>query len=444
MSKEKLNSVESSINYGLRLNRPMFIILEEYFQKIYSDTKLNKKDNITPLLYINERGGVITTNLFLDNIGTNDIGFIYTNVKEKLKFNMRFDAYRESDGTAVFYCNLSSEVTTFLNGSWVFNTVINNAIKTSNLKGKMLSMKDNDLDWDVVEPPKRDFNDIFLPNRLSNDLHLFRQIYKNQGKLLRYLLVGAAGSGKTESTIVLSNEMLSNGVTIIKTKIDDYFSDKIELAETLAPSIVVLDDVDLSLGNRNNGGVSPYLQSFLDVLDGTQKINAEVGILATTNSVELLDVAARRAGRFDKIIIFDEITKDNIKGIIKKTLFLNHDIKDVDPVFLADNVSNLFFDNKLTGSHVYNMIDLMYRKMLIEDVKPDTEWIINSLNDEIEMLEKVSNFESQVTDRMSNNTGSNSIGFGKVGDHPQPTKERYRDVVASPTILDDGNRRRRR
>ena len=101
---------------------------------------------------------------------------------------------------------------------------------------------------------------------------------------------------------------------------DDSLKEKIELAELLAPSLVIFDDLDLSLGSRSKGGFSRSLGTFLDAMDGTDKISKGVGVIATSNSMELLDGAASRPGRFDKLMSFDEVTIGNIRDLIFKSI----------------------------------------------------------------------------------------------------------------------------
>jgi ATP-dependent 26S proteasome regulatory subunit len=133
-----------------------------------------------------------------------------------------------------------------------------------------------------------------LPKSIKEDLELYTTLYDKTGKLLRYLMIGSPGTGKTESTLAIANYLKDKGVTIIKTMVCESLKEKIELAELLAPAFIIFDDIDLSLGSRKKGMVSGGLAQFLDVLDGTEKIRKDVGIAATTNSLELLDMAAQR------------------------------------------------------------------------------------------------------------------------------------------------------
>jgi len=48
------------------------------------------------------------------------------------------------------------------------------------------------------------------------------------------------------------------------------------------PKKIIFDDIDLSLGSRSRGAYSERLQDFLDVLDGTEKLLENVGMIAST------------------------------------------------------------------------------------------------------------------------------------------------------------------
>jgi AAA+ superfamily predicted ATPase len=85
---------------------------------------------------------------------------------------------------------------------------------------------------------------------------------------------------------------------------DNYFRVLYEIAGDLAPSIVVIEDLDLVAQEREDHGIhtSPLLIALLNILDGLEKTSAVVTV-ATTNHLEALDKAIReRPSRFDRVI----------------------------------------------------------------------------------------------------------------------------------------------
>jgi SpoVK/Ycf46/Vps4 family AAA+-type ATPase len=245
------------------------------------------------------------------------------------------------------------------------------------------------------------------------DLKLYTTLHDKTGKLLRYLMIGNPGTGKTESTLAIANYLKSKGVTVIKTMVCEALKEKIELAELLAPCVVIFDDIDLSLGSRKKGMVSGGLAQFLDVLDGTEKIRKDVGIIATTNSLELLDMAAQRPGRFDKLLSFDSLTKSNIKNIILKSLFYNFELESDSPEvvpFINSAVIDKFHASRVTGSHVYNTTKMLYLRIQtleLENITP--EWVVNEIKLELDTLIRIRKTD-YLNDKMTGNSNG-EIGF---------------------------------
>lgn len=77
-------------------------------------------------------------------------------------------------------------------------------------------MDRDEIFWTKKKLEKRSFSDIFLPKSILEDLQLYDATYTHMSKLMRYLMAGNPGTGKTESTLVLANELNKRGVTIIK------------------------------------------------------------------------------------------------------------------------------------------------------------------------------------------------------------------------------------
>lgn len=275
-----------------------------------------------------------------------------------------------------------------------FRFILKEAIRLSDLKGSYLVMNNPCLYWEVSRLEKRSFNDIFLPDELINNLKLYLNVYDKSQIILRYLSVGIPGSGKTESALVLANELQKFGVTIIKTKIDESLRDKIDFAEMLAPSMILFDDIDLSIGSRKEKSYNPeFLANFLDILDDTKKLPKNVGIIATTNSAELIDIAAQRPGRFNKIIFFNNITKENIKNIILKSLKYEFSLikKEETKIYTDDEILDLLYKNKVTGSYVYNIIKMLRLKDSSSDSTLTAKDIIKEINEDLKMIEIVKN-----------------------------------------------------
>ena len=112
------------------------------------------------------------------------------------------------------------------------------------------------------------------------------------------LLYGAPGTGKTLTVRHLLSEtpgitaVLLTGASIV------HIAAAAEIARTFAPSIVVLEDIDL-VAMQRNATPQPLLFEVLDALDGLDG-DADVAFIMTTNRVEVLERAlAERPGRVD-------------------------------------------------------------------------------------------------------------------------------------------------
>ncbi len=394
----------------------IFKLFSEYFNNILFDETLQKKQNIKLL-------GVIKDKDFVDSVRLEErYGDHQVLIKfEDLLINLNFEVYKQH-GEVYFSVYMTSDCETYYNADSFYKKLLNHAIECSDLKGSMISMPRNELSWTKIKMQNRGFEDIFLPEANLEDLKLYIQAGVELDVLMRYLMVGNPGTGKTESTTVLSNILNKSGVTIIKTNVCDKIKEKFEIAALLAPSIVILDDIDLSIGSRNKGVYPERLQDFLDILDGTEKLNKNVGIIATTNSTALLDLAAQRPGRFDKFLLFNELTKENINNIILKSLKDNFKLKSNNNKFVTlfsnQRVINLMSDRAVTGAYIYNTVKILKMKldMLKLVDKVDVDWIIKEIRSSLDTISKVRNVDF-LNDKLNNGS---KIGFE---DDYEPTEK---------------------
>lgn len=422
--KNDINKYESYATYNTNSNAAIFHIMNTYFSGlIYKNTDIDENGVKVICTTTKNSIGVQVTDIVSASSSNNGFGIVFEFDNEL--YSIRFTKYYEN--TNLYHViSIESKNMVKYTGSFIYNYILHSALKVSNLKGSYFTMPRNQFSWDIKEIEKRGFGDIFLPKEIMDDLHLFVDIFKDSNKLLRYLKVGNPGVGKTESTIIIANELNKLGVTIIKTPICDYLHEKVELANLLAPSLLIFDDIDLYLGSRNTGGYSTKLGDFLDVLDGTDKLADNVGIIATTNAAHLLDLAAQRPGRFDKTLLFDDITKDNIINIIKKSLKINFNltkIKDIN-VFITNEVINTFYDAGVSGSHIFNsikMLKLRYDTLRVKNITSDD--IVKSLKVEMKVIKKIRE-TTELNSKYDRRSGKKNMGFNN---HDEDYDEDYDD-----------------
>ena len=131
-----------------------------------------------------------------------------------------------------------------------------------------------------------------------------REMLKTEGLTIKrgLLLSGPPGDGKSTAIECFVNG-IAGEATIIVVEAVDHIRAIYHLAQTLAPAVVILEDLDLMTKSRQ----SPYPSSvkddvtgeLLQVLSGGSSY-ADIVTIATTNHPEAIDEAlAKRAGRFD-------------------------------------------------------------------------------------------------------------------------------------------------
>ncbi len=154
--------------------------------------------------------------------------------------------------------------------------------------------------WDDIIPHEQVRAELdFIAASIRN-----RDMLKAEGLSIKrgLLLSGPPGDGKSASIECFVNDIAGQATVIIVEAVD-HIRAVYHLAETLAPSVVILEDLDLMTKSRQN----PYAivskddvtGELLQVLSGGSAYDGIITI-ATTNHPGAIDEAlAKRAGRFD-------------------------------------------------------------------------------------------------------------------------------------------------
>jgi AAA+ superfamily predicted ATPase len=158
---------------------------------------------------------------------------------------------------------------------------------------------------------ERSWNDIIPHEQVRAELDFIaasirnREMLKAEGLSIKrgLLLSGPPGDGKSSAIECFVNDIAGEASIIIVEAVD-HIRAVYDLAQTLAPAIVILEDLDLMTKSRQNpysyaAGKDDVTGELLQVLSGGSAY-PDIITIATTNHPEAIDEAlAKRAGRFD-------------------------------------------------------------------------------------------------------------------------------------------------
>ena len=185
-------------------------------------------------------------------------------------------------------------------------------IEHSVLRGQVLSFTPTefgrgDAGATFLPRPSVDAEDVVLAEGVLDEIvqHVIgigehRDLLRAAGQHLKrgVLLYGPPGTGKTLTIRHLLTRTVGTTVVLLTGTSIRFIGAAAEIARTFAPSIVVLEDIDLVAMERHSSP-QPLLFEVLEALDGLDG-DADVAFLMTTNRVEVLERAlAERPGRVD-------------------------------------------------------------------------------------------------------------------------------------------------
>lgn len=132
------------------------------------------------------------------------------------------------------------------------------------------------------------------------------------------------------------------------------------------PAVLFIDELDAIAPQRRDGsnyvGKNGVVAQLLTLIDGLEKQNARVSIIATTNRPDMIDIAIKRSGRLGNLI---EVKKPDEKGCLD---ILNHYLKNksVNNNFDREEFAKKLHDLSCTGADinviVENAMDRMYER----------------------------------------------------------------------------------
>jgi SpoVK/Ycf46/Vps4 family AAA+-type ATPase len=203
--------------------------------------------------------------------------------------------------------------------------------------------------------------DIILPPETKDMLQRNTvRFFQNADVLLRsgrslkrgILLHGKPGTGKTYTAKWLGQSLQGVTVVLITTEQLGMVKESCQLARMLAPSLVIMEDVDLIASERDDSRHPAYQVTLHQIMNEMDGIDSEAAVifLLTTNRPDFLESAiASRPGRIDQAIEFplpDEDCRQKLIDLYGRGLTLQLEnpseivskIKGASPAFIKEFV----------------------------------------------------------------------------------------------------------
>jgi SpoVK/Ycf46/Vps4 family AAA+-type ATPase len=215
-----------------------------------------------------------------------------------------------------------------------------------------------------------------------------------RGGNARYLLNGEPGTGKTETIREIARRLIPI-VTFIIPDFDttDDLTSIMEGCEIFENGVIIMDDIDLYLGTRDNGSYTRLLGQFLSFFDGVKK--RKISLLASTNDKGLVDKAAERPGRFNFTLDYGFLDEEQIVKVCNIHLPEKWRIQEVYDA-LTEKLNGKKV--KITGAFIANLAD-----NIKEMSEGDSKW---NIDDTVSLIkESYKGFYSSQIEKEKQNLG---------------------------------------
>ena len=174
------------------------------------------------------------------------------------------------------------------------------------------------------------------------------------------LLYGPPGVGKTHTVRYLTASLPHTTVIELTGSALHMLGEACSIARSLAPAMIVVEDVDLIAENRGmHPGQHPMLFQLLNEMDGLAE-DSDVLFVLTTNRADLLEPAlAERPGRIDQAVELtppDRLAREQLFGLYKGRLDVDTSRLD-DVLDRTDGVTASFIKELLRRAALLSAVD---------------------------------------------------------------------------------------
>ena len=267
--------------------------------------------------------------------GNNEDTKILKELKNMYIYDPALTDYQINDGVADMYVTaieVDADVEDEDEIKWhhMKSGAINELIKY--VKESEEKVKEDEKKWPMID-------DVIMPEETKREITQMMRFIKNKEKYeaigaripKNVLLYGKPGTGKSMIAKAISNEcdthfMYRAGSEFARKYVGDSpkeIKKMFKEAREKAPTILFIDEID-ALGKKRsedtNGEDVKALTQLLTELDGFDTTD-DVFLIGATNTLDLLDPALLRSGRFDKKVKILTPNKENRKAMFE--LYIN-------------------------------------------------------------------------------------------------------------------------
>ena len=302
------------------MNYVMYATAKNKLYSIYTDIKRgdNKENVLVDILFRVEE---------LD--GNNEDTKILKELKNMYIYDPGLTDHQINDGVANMYATtikVDADVEDEIKWHHMKTTAVNELIRY--VKESEEKVKEDEKKWPMID-------DVIMPEETKREITQVMRFIKNRKKYEEIgaripkntLLYGKPGTGKTLIAKAISNEC---GVNFIFRAGSDFaeryvgdtpkkIKKMFEDARKNAPTILFIDEIDAVAKRRTedtNGEDLKGLTQLLTELDGFDTTD-DVFLIGATNTLDLLDPAILRSGRFDKKIKILTPNEENRKEMFE-------------------------------------------------------------------------------------------------------------------------------
>jgi hypothetical protein len=283
---------------------------------------------------------IIQTKCFIDNGG-----YLLAKVNFSSKIGLTSDGYEK-----------------------LYKDLMSLAFNNSEYNGKCLKIKLKDGRFqgiEIINIEKIPYEIVLNPIQKKYMEHFKDRV--RRGSVVRYLLNGEPGTGKTESIRDVIRDLIPATTFIIpEFSNNDDLTTILEACEIFKNPVMIMDDIDLYLGSRENGTYTRVLGQFLSFFDGVKK--RKISLIGSTNDKGLVDKAAERPGRFNLTIDFGFLTDEQIVEVCKIHLPEKWHLEEVYET-LKGKIGGV--KANITGAFISNLSENL--KEMSED---NPEWVL--------------------------------------------------------------------